>query len=147
MSDSQSASKSMFKNIYIDRDHLLEAVVRCMGDGLIAVDNDGRIYLMNPMAEILTGWKSEEVLGKNIAEIYRIVEMGNELPVESSAILKVFEKRQTFSVQNRFQLIRKDDSQVPISETATPIIDERGNLLGAILVFRERNGSDALVDC
>ncbi len=127
----------MFKNIYIDRDHLLEVMVNSMGDGLIAVDNDGRIYLINPAADYLTGWKSSHVLGKNIAEVSHVVDPTQKSPLELSAILKIFNQRQIFAVHSRFSLIRKDESEIFISETSSPTIDDKGNILGVIFIFRQ----------
>ena len=108
-----------------------------MGDGLIAVDLDGFIQLINPIGEILTGWSAADVIDKNIAEIYQVKDLDQGIMLKQIPILKVFEEKETFSVKNRFSLTRKDGTQIPISETASAIVDASGNLAGAILLFRE----------
>lgn len=128
---------NVFGKIYIDRDRLLEVIVNNIGDGLIAVDTEGRIYLMNPVAEHITGWKTNQVLGKKINDIYQTVEYGENNTPGSPPVLKLFEERKSFSVHSRFILMRKDKSKVHIRETASPIIDEHDNLLGVIFLFSE----------
>jgi len=97
----------------------------------------GQIHLMNPIAEILTGWSRAEVVGKNIGDIYQVKDLEKGILMSEIPILKVFDEKDVFSVHNRFLLTRKDGTEIPISETATPIADRAGNLVGAIVVFRE----------
>lgn len=127
----------LFQNLDFDKEILCLALINNMGDGLIAVDLDGFIQLINPIGEILTGWSAADVIDKNIAEIYQVKDLDQGIMLKQIPILKVFEEKETFSVKNRFSLTRKDGTQIPISETASAIVDASGNLAGAILLFRE----------
>ncbi|MBC8506905.1 MAG: diguanylate cyclase [Anaerolineales bacterium] len=133
--------RQIFKNINFDSDNLCFALINSMGDGLVAVDNDGIIRLINPIGEILTGWPSADVMGQNISQIYKVRDLEQGISLKRIPLLKVFEEKDTFSVQNRFLLARRDGTHIPISETATPIVDKEGKLVGAILVFREISDS------
>lgn len=135
--DTSNIPHDIFKNFYIDKTNLCNAIINSMGDGLIAMDNDGRIYLMNHIAETLTGWKRMDAQGRDIADVYQVFDLVGGIQAKNLTVLKVFEEKEMFSVCNRFCLTRKDGSEIPVDETASPIIDENGNLLGAILVFRE----------
>ncbi len=126
----------LFQNIDFDTDSLCLALINSIGEGLIAVDDNGLIRLVNPIGEFLTGWSRSEMMGKNIAEIFAVQDIDQGIPQRRIPILKVFEEKEAFSVHNRFLLTRKDGTVIPISETATPIVDKKGHLVGAILVFR-----------
>ena len=134
---SEKRIHQIFDKTKFDSENLCLALINSMGDALIAVDNYGIIQLINTIGEILTGWSYEQILGKNIAEIYNVSDMEQGIEIKKIPLLKVFEERNTFAVHNRFMLTRRDGTHIPISETATPIADKDGNLVGAILVFRE----------
>ncbi len=127
----------IFQNNNINSDDLCQALVSSMGDALVAVSNEGQILLVNAIGEILTGWTRHEILGKNISEIYQVKDIDKGTLLSEIPILRVFDEKEAFSVHHRFLLTRKDGTEIPISETATPIADGDGNLVGAILVFRE----------
>ncbi len=136
MSEGQEIQK-IFQNINFDTDNLCLALVNSMGDGLVVVDSEGVIQLINPIGEVLTGWSHSEVRGKNVSEIYRVKDINHGIELKKIPLLKVFDETEIFSVHNRFILTRRDGTEIPISETVTPIADKGGNLVGAILVFRD----------
>lgn len=114
----------------------LEATLTSVGDGVFAVDVDLNIVFMNPVAQKLTGWAYEEVLGKPIKDVFRII---NEYTREEvpSPIEKVFLVHEIVELANHTMLIAKDGTEIPIEDTAAPIFDESGEITGCVLVFRD----------
>jgi diguanylate cyclase (GGDEF)-like protein/PAS domain S-box-containing protein len=119
-----------------DNKKKLEATLTSVGDGVFAVDVDLNIVFMNPVAQRLTGWTFEEVKGRPIAEVFRIINeyTRDEVP---SPIQQVFLKHEIVELANHTMLIAKDGSEIPIEDTAAPIFDEDGNITGCVLVFRD----------
>lgn len=107
-----------------------------IGDAVIATDVEGNITFLNPVAENLTGWTFAEVSQKPVKGVFNIINEASRKEVESP-VAKVLETGLQVALANHTLLIRKDNSEVYIDDSAAPIKDEEGNLLGVVLVFRD----------
>ncbi len=114
----------------------LATTLRSIGDAVIATDKDGLITFMNPIAESLTGWKGEEVLQKKLTEVFNIINRDTRQPAENP-VTKVILKGTVVGLANHTRLIAKDGTEIPIDDSAAPIKDDQGNLIGVVLVFRD----------
>ncbi|MEH1765464.1 MAG: ATP-binding protein [Nostoc sp.] len=103
---------------------------------MIASDLQELITFMNPVAENLTGWKQEEALGRNSSEIFNIANGETHNPIESP-IIKVLQDGIIVSIPAETILITKDGVEIPIDDSAAPIRDDKDNITGAVLVFRD----------
>lgn len=114
----------------------LSATLLSVGDGVLSVDVEGRIQFINPVAEKLTGWHQSEALGRMAEDVFVII---NEFTRETvaSPIRRAFELDQIVELQNHTLLISKDGREVPIEDTASPIRDMHGDVIGCVLVFRD----------
>ena len=114
----------------------LSATLLSVGDGVLSVDVEGRIQFINPVAEKLTGWQQSEALGRMAEDVFVII---NEFTRETvaSPIRRAFELDQIVELQNHTLLIAKDGKEVPIEDTASPIRDMHGDVIGCVLVFRD----------
>jgi PAS domain S-box-containing protein len=112
------------------------AALRSIGDAVIAADAAGRVLFMNPAAEELTGWPEAEGCGKDLVEVFRIVNEMTRLPVENP-VEKVLREGQIVGLANHTVLIARDGKESPIDDSAAPIIAERGDIAGVVLVFRD----------
>jgi len=114
----------------------LAVTLESIGDGVITTDIFGNITLLNNIAENMTSWKSEEAEGKPISEIFRIIDersgKNQECPVD-----RVLKTRKIVTLLNHTLLISKMGLKTPIADSAAPIKDSEGNMLGVILVFRD----------
>ncbi|RKZ33996.1 hypothetical protein DRQ33_03090 [bacterium] len=114
----------------------LKVTIESIGDAVITTDVDGKITLMNYVAEELTGWSSEEAIGKPLTEIFNIIseETGErcENPVE-----KVIQSGKIVGLANSTILISKNGTRRRIADSGAPIRDEQGNIFGVVLVFRD----------
>lgn len=114
----------------------LATTLKSIGDAVIATDARGHIKFMNPVAEALTGWKQGEALGQGTAQVFHIINERTHNPAESP-VTRALEENRIVSLENHTLLISRDGMTIPIDDSAAPIRDERGNVIGAVLVFRD----------
>ncbi|WP_051624029.1 HD domain-containing phosphohydrolase [Clostridium akagii] len=113
----------------------LNVTISSIGDGVISSGVNGKIKILNKVAENLTGWTQEEALGKPTEDVFNIISHGSRLKYEDP-IRKVIENRRTIDPKHTL-LISKDGTERAISNSASPIKDNDGNIQGTILVFRD----------
>jgi PAS domain S-box-containing protein len=114
----------------------LNTTLRGIGDGVIACDAQGRVAFMNPVAELLTGWPTQEAKGLQLREIFRIVNEYTREEVESP-VDKVRRLGLIVGLANHTILIRKDGSEISIDDSGAPIYGAAGRLSGVVLVFKD----------
>jgi len=114
----------------------LEVTLLSIGDGVIASDNLGRVTLMNPIAEELTGWNMEDAAGQPVHKVFHIVNEETRALVESP-VDKVLRTGAIAGLANHTVLIGKQGRETPIDDSGAPIRDRRNQVLGAVLVFRD----------
>jgi PAS domain S-box-containing protein len=114
----------------------LAMTLRSIGDAVIATDKSGLITFMNPVAEGLMGWKLTEVLNRKLTEVFNIINMDSRKPVEDP-VTKVIREGFTVGLANHTILMARDGTEISIDDSAAPIKDDKGNIIGVILVFRD----------
>ncbi len=119
-----------------DSERRYATTLSSIGDAVIATDRLGRVTFMNPVAVAMTGWSQNEALGLPVSETFRIVNEETREAVEDPAAQAL---RQGIKVErvNHTVLVAKDGREFPIADCGSPIIDDRGNTTGAVLVFRD----------
>lgn len=110
--------------------------LKSIGDGVITTDVDGIITFINPVAEELTGYTSDEALGMPVRSIFNIVNEDNGEPAEISAE-RVMREGRVIGLANNTVLISRNGSMRSIADSAAPIKNESGEILGVVLVFRD----------
>ena len=108
-----------------------------VGDGVIATDLKGCVVLMNPVAEILTGWMEKEALGKPLEEVFKIVNEETLAAVENP-VNRVLEQGRIVGLANHTLLIHRNGNKTPIADSAAPIQDKSNPMSGVVLVFRDQ---------
>ncbi len=114
----------------------LFVTIHSIGDGVITTDVKGRVELMNSVAEHLTGWREQEAKGKLLTDIFHII---NETTREKAQnpVARVLREGRIVGLANHTVLISKNGVEYNIADSAAPIKDPRGNILGVVLVFRD----------
>jgi PAS domain S-box-containing protein len=107
-----------------------------IGDGVISTDAEARIGFMNPVAEQLTGWSATEASGRPITEVFVIVNQQHGRTVQNP-VHKVLRSGRIAGLANHTVLISRDGTRHPIDDSGAPIRDSKGNICGAVLVFRD----------
>jgi PAS domain S-box-containing protein len=112
------------------------AAVSSIGDAVIATDEQGLVRLMNTVAERLTGWTLAEAAGRPIEEVFRIVNEETRRPAENPA-LRALRDGAITGLANHTVLLGRAGDEAPIDDSAAPIRDADGAVLGVVLVFRD----------
>lgn len=118
------------------REEWLSTTLRSIGDAVIATDAQGRITFLNPVAESLTGWTSDDAVGQISRSVFNIVNEDTRLKVEDP-IDRVIAEGVVVELANHTVLLTKDGREVPIDDSGAPIRDTLGRLIGVVLVFRD----------
>ena len=120
-----------------------------IGDAVIASDPQGRVTFMNAAAARLTGWREADAAGLPLQDVFHIINEKSRQPVENPAML-VMKLGHVLGLANHTLLIARDGTERPIADSAAPIRDESGRMLGVVLVFRdvteERRSEETLVE-
>lgn len=114
----------------------LRVTLASIGDAVIATDVAGRVTFMNPVAESLTGWTSSEAEQRDLEEVFQIVNEATRQKVENP-VKKVLREGQIVGLANHTVLISRQGASRPIDDSAAPIRDANGQLIGVVLVFRD----------
>ena len=129
----------IFANKIKESETLYRTTLYSIGDGVITTDINSKIVKMNYVAEELTGWKEIEAAGKPLAEVFNIINEHTLEKVENPAH-KVLKLGTIIGLANHTILISKNGQSKPIADSGAPIRDEKGNITGVVLVFRDQSG-------
>jgi PAS domain S-box-containing protein len=114
----------------------LTVTLSSIGDGIIATDTTGTITFLNPIAAQLTGWPAAEALGRPVAEVLQLLSEQTRQPVDNPA-LGVLHAGWAVELPRHTVLRTRDGREVAVADSAAPIRTADGDLLGAVLVFRD----------
>ncbi len=114
----------------------LKTTLNSIGDAVLTTDPFGNIAGMNPVAEHLTGWSLNDACGRPLTDIFHIVNAHTRLPVVNP-VEKVFESGKIVGLANHTVLIARNGNEYQIADSAAPIKDSEGRIIGVVLVFRD----------
>ncbi len=114
----------------------LQVTLGSIGDAVIATDSGGNITFLNRVAEALTGWRSEQAVGKPLQQVFVIHNEETGAEVENP-VSKALREDRIVGLANHTRLTARDGRQIPIDDSAAPIRDAGGKIIGVVLVFRD----------
>jgi len=114
----------------------LAVTLRSIGDGVITTDTRGGIVLLNTVAETLTGWSQQEAQGRQLTEVFNIIHEKTRKPCDNP-VKKVMASGEIMGLANHTTLIARDGRERQIADSAAPIRDREGRIIGIVLVFRD----------
>ncbi len=120
--------------VHAERERL-RTTLTSIGDAVMVTDTRGRVTLMNPVAQRLTGW-GEDAVDHPLEEVFRIVNEDTRATVESP-VARVIREGTVVGLANHTVLLARDGSELPIDDSGAPIRDARGRIVGVVLVFRD----------
>ncbi len=130
------AARDKAAKIIAEQSERLRTTLASIGDGVIATDRDGRITIMNPVAETLTAWKTGDAIGKPLTAVFNIVNETTREPVANPAT-RALTEGVIVGLANHTILIAKDGGERAIDDSAAPIRCKDGEIVGCVLVFRD----------
>ena len=113
-----------------------QVTLQSIGDAVISTDAEGRIEYINPVAESLTAWTLEEARGRPIGEVLSLVNEITREPIENP-LLCVLGGAEMGVPADHSVLITRSGHEVAIQESAAPICDRQGRVIGAVIVFHD----------
>ncbi|MGQ9471715.1 MAG: PAS domain S-box protein [Candidatus Aminicenantales bacterium] len=119
------------------REAELRSTLYSIGDGVITTDTEGRVLMMNPVAERLTGWREEEAKGQPLERIFNIINEFTRLPAENP-VERVRREGVVVGLANHSVLISRRGEEYPVADSGAPVFSPEGKLLGVVLVFRDQ---------
>lgn len=115
---------------------LLRTTLYSIGDGVVTTDASGRIRSVNKAAEEISGWSEAAAAGRPFGEVFRLVSEADGSP-SPDPVGKVLQTGLTLGLANHTSLLTNDGRLVSLADSAAPIRDDRGQLLGVVMVFRD----------
>ena len=106
----------------------LQTTLDSIGDAVIVTDAAGAVRFMNPVAATLTGWTADAAGKKPLRDVFRVVDEKTH---------RTIEKHDAGGALAHRVLISRDDTEIPIEDTGSPIRTASGKILGQVLVFRD----------
>ncbi|MFA7382803.1 MAG: ATP-binding protein [Desulfurivibrionaceae bacterium] len=114
----------------------LVVTLRSIGDGVISTDIEGRVTLLNKVAERLTGWEQHEALGRPLEEIFQLLDGQTRSPMENP-VTRVLRNGQGMMLSGQTLLLARNGTAREVADSAAPIRNAQSEMVGAVLVFRD----------
>ena len=113
-----------------------QVTLESIGDAVISTDADGRIEYINPVAESLTAWSLAEARGQPIGTVLNLVNELTREPIESS-LHGAHGRASGTTPADHAVLVTRAGHEVAIQQSAAPICDRQGRVIGAVTVFHD----------
>jgi diguanylate cyclase (GGDEF)-like protein/PAS domain S-box-containing protein len=134
--------KAIEEALYVEKERAL-VTLNSIGDAVLCTDIDGKITYLNAIAENLTGWKREEATGLPLAEVFQIID-GSTRKVAQDPMQLAVEQNRTVGLTANCILICRDGVEAAIEDSAAPIHDRSGAVIGAVIVFHDVSAARAI---
>lgn len=115
---------------------LAEVTLRSIGDAVITTDPTGSITYLNPVAETMTGWRNAQAYGRALTDVLHVVDGMTRAAVPDPMNVALRENRRT-GLSTNTVLIARNGREIAVEESAAPIHDREGHVVGGVLVFRD----------
>jgi len=110
--------------------------LRCVNEAILMTDRRGLVTFLNPQAVALSGWSVDEALGEDFQKVLRIIDTASRQPVDNP-LNRVLEKREVINQHQYTTLILRDNREIQVDFSATPLVADNDDLLGMVLNFRD----------
>ncbi len=128
----QAAEEALF-----DEKERAQVTLNSIGDAVLTTDLFGNVTYLNPVAEAMTGWSREEALGRPLVDVFRIID-GKTGQAAANPAQRAIEQDRTVGLVADCVLVRRDGFESGIEDSAAPIHNREGRVVGAVIVFRRR---------
>ncbi len=123
----------------------LAVTLRSIGDGVIATDTDGRVSIINKLAEDLTGWRQSEALGQPLPAVFSVVHQRTRQTYRNP-VSQVLANGEIVDLPDQSILVSRTGAERMIAASAAPIRDQESKIIGSVLVFRDVSDQQAIME-
>jgi diguanylate cyclase (GGDEF)-like protein/PAS domain S-box-containing protein len=134
--------KAVEDALYVEKERAV-VTLNSIGDAVLCTDISGNITYLNLVAETMTGWGRQEATGHPLAEVFRIIDGSTRMPARDPMEMAV-ELNRTVGLTVNCVLIRRDGFESAIEDSAAPIHDRAGRVIGAVIVFHDVSAARAM---
>jgi diguanylate cyclase (GGDEF)-like protein/PAS domain S-box-containing protein len=134
--------KAVDDALYVEKERAL-VTLNSIGDAVVCSDMSGKITHLNLVAETMTGWRREEASGQPLSEVFRIID-GTTRKTARDPMKMAVEQNRTVGLIVDCVLIRRDGFESAIEDSAAPIHDRAGRVIGAVIVFHDVSATRAM---
>ncbi|MHB1587970.1 MAG: hybrid sensor histidine kinase/response regulator [Acidiferrobacteraceae bacterium] len=128
------------KHLAADNDRLFDTLYS-IGDGVVTVDMDEHLVFMNKVAEQMTGWTQNEARGRDLTDIFRIIDQTTR-EVRDSPVSDVLRNGEIEDLLQPTLLVTKSGAENLIADSVSPIYNRQHRIVGAVLIFRDITRKD-----
>ena len=134
--------KAVEDALFVEKERAV-VTLNSIGDAVLCTDISGNITYLNLVAETMTGWSRKEAIGKPLAEVFQIVDGATRKTARDPMEMAV-EQNRTVGLTVNCVLIRRDGFESAIEDSAAPIHDRVGRIIGAVIVFHDVSAARAM---
>jgi diguanylate cyclase (GGDEF)-like protein/PAS domain S-box-containing protein len=120
-----------------------QVTLQSIGDGVITTDAEGCVDYINPVAQDLTAWDMRGARGKPVTDIMTIINEHTRATVDNP-VVRCLQEGRVITLAENSVLINKSGDEVPIQDSAAPIRDRIGNIIGSVMVFHDTSKESRL---
>ena len=113
-----------------------QVTLQSIGDAVLTADADGLVEYLNPVAEQLTGWTAGAAAGRPVSEVFQVLNEVTRTPIESP-ILRCLREGRVVELPEPALLVNRHGQEISVQDSAAPIRDRTGELIGAVMVFHD----------
>jgi diguanylate cyclase (GGDEF)-like protein/PAS domain S-box-containing protein len=128
--------------LYVEKERAV-VTLNSIGDAVLCTNIFGKITYLNVVAEKMTGWLRAEATGKPLGEVFRIIDGGTRQTARDPMEMAV-KQNKTVGLTPNCVLIRRDGYESAIEDSAAPIHDRSGRVIGAVIVFHDVSAARAM---
>jgi diguanylate cyclase (GGDEF)-like protein/PAS domain S-box-containing protein len=128
--------------LYVEKERAL-VTLNSIGDAVLCTNISGDITYLNLVAEKMTGWLRAEAIGRPLAEVFRIIDGGTRQTARDPMEMAV-EQNKTVGLTVNCVLVDRDGFESAIEDSAAPIHDRSGRVIGAVIVFHDVSAARAM---
>ncbi|QWT19733.1 EAL domain-containing protein [Bacillus sp. NP157] len=135
--------RKAFEDALFRERELAEVTLKSIGDAVITTDPDLIVTSLNPIAEAMTGWSSHEAVGRSMDDVFQLRDPLTRRPIVNPLRTAV-QKNTIIGLTTDAILLHRNGFDSPIEDSAAPIHDHAGNVVGGVVVFHDVSETRAL---
>ena len=134
--EQQLQEQERTQEVLFEEKERAQVTLDSIGDAVITTDHHGHVKYLNPVAEELTGWTTKEAFDQPLENVFRVINELSREPI-SNPVERCLKEGKVIGLANHTILIRRDGREYAIDDSAAPIRNREGQIIGVVLVFHD----------